>query len=197
MTAMNEEATKIIVSPRQFPLVSDHGIGQRIASLLDWAARIAPGQPLSYAEIAQAVLGLRFRLGGSSDLTLAIREDVYGCRDRLATKFSRALITDGNTARASVDGAEAFRFRLVRDVSKLQGGLTKMLQTRQVITAQGLDPLDFPGFAAFCGLTDHEMTEELGPSLGRLLRALDHVDLSTGEIRSPGERAAAAGRLLN
>lgn len=122
---------------------------------------------------------------------------MYGCRDLLAAKYGRALITDGNTARASVDGAEAFQFRLVRDVSKLQSALTKTLQTRQVIERQGLDQLEFPGFAAFLRLADREINEELGPSLGRMQRALDHVDLETGEIRSLVDKAGSQLRLLN
>ena len=54
------------------------------------------------------------------------------------------LTGDGSTF---LDGAEAFKYRFIRDIAKIDSALNRVDQTRRIINRQGLDAELFPGFA--------------------------------------------------
>lgn len=116
-----------------------HGLSRRVASLLSWMAQRRPGVFLSYAEIARRVLGLQTKLGPSSKLTAAVKEEIFRSRELLAKLHGRDLITNGRSARATVDGDELFRFRLGLDLARIVSQLARYGRTARMISDRGVD----------------------------------------------------------
>lgn len=136
--AMKGATSAVADRPKVFRPKAQHGVPRRVAEYLDWAAATHPGQMIRYEKIAAIVLGLPCKLGQDSELTRCIRSELYRARVLLIELFSRDLVTDGRSARATIDGKDIFDHRYQLEVTKAVRQADRVQRTIELIEANGL-----------------------------------------------------------
>lgn len=132
------------MSPKQIKL-EDFNINislsmpKRIASFLDWAAKVAPGRPVSY-QLLTKVCAKTGRLPTENDSRVTVvRNAVHRAKSVLMDEYGRGVVSHpGMGIRATIDSEDTARTQMENDARRITSAIRAADRTRSIINVKDI-----------------------------------------------------------
>lgn len=112
---------------------------KRIASFLDWAAKVTPGRPVSY-QLLTKVCAKTNRLPSENDSRVAVvKNAVSRAKNVLIDEYGRGVVSHpGMGIRATIDSEDTARTQMETDTRRITSAIRAADRTRSIINVKDI-----------------------------------------------------------
>lgn len=116
---------------------------KRIASFLDWAAKVAPGRPVSY-QLLTKVCAKTGRLPSENDSRVTVvKNAVSRAKNVLIDAYGRGIVSHpGMGIRATIDSEDTARTQMENDTRRIASAIKAADRTRSIINVKDIRDKD-------------------------------------------------------